>query len=112
SPADGVLPVGDASPINDTSPASGTSPQTLTARFPAVATALAAGELALDAAHTITRELSKITDRAEPEHVQLAEATLVAQATGAPLPTQEPGSETDNAPGAELSHASPGEVPT
>src|SRR5699024_6245601 len=62
----------------------------LPARFPAVATALAAGELALDAAHTITRELSKVSERAEPEHVQLAEATLVAHATGTPPPESFP----------------------
>src|SRR5699024_3772051 len=79
-----------ASPTDSPAPAGDTALPSLPARFPAVATALAAGELALDAAHTITRELSKVRDRAEPEHVQHAEATLVAHATGTPLPARLP----------------------
>lgn len=51
-------------------------------RFPSIAEALTAGDLGVDAATAIITELAPTMTRAEPADVRLAEAELVAAATG------------------------------
>jgi hypothetical protein len=54
----------------------------LPALFPTVGAALAAGELGIDAAEVIGRELATATPRADVEMLVAAEQALVGQATG------------------------------
>lgn len=56
--------------------------ETLAAAFPAVAAAVAAGELGADAAGVIIRELDRARAVADPVRLATAEAALVAEATG------------------------------
>src|SRR5690625_678441 len=57
--------------------------ESLPALFPHVAQALDEGRLPVESAATITRELQKVTPSVDPELLELAERTLVDQATGA-----------------------------
>ena len=54
-------------------------------RFPAVAAALAAGQLPEDSAYQIVQALGRLPHHVNPEHILTAERNIVAQAVGYPL---------------------------